>query len=125
VITIGLKLKLTDCALGTRDKSINKFVTAFNVIEYDTVGSRLLNTIIINAVVLEPIVRKPLEVYVIIVLYTLLLDKVALVKEKEVSLGFLSVTPSPQTVANRFFARLFEVEEAPTPPVPGLYLLYK
>ena len=125
MVTIGLKLKLTDCVLGTRDISINAFITASNVIEYDTVGSRLLNTIIINAVVLEPIVSKPLEVYVIIVLYTLLLDKVALVKEKEVSLGFLIVTPSPQTVARRFFARLFEVEEAPTPPVPGLYLLYK
>ena len=79
VVTIGLKLKLTDCTLGTKDKSINEFTTASNVKKYDTVGSRLLNTIIINAVVLEPIVSKPLEVYVIIVLYTLLLDKVALV----------------------------------------------
>jgi hypothetical protein len=31
----------------------------------------------------------------------------------------------PHTVANRFFARLFEIDDAPTPPPPGLNLLYK
>ena len=30
-----------------------------------------------------------------------------------------------QTVESLFLARRFAVEDAPTPPVPGLYLLYK